>query len=142
MPGVYRGKGTPQYAAMLVRRRARAAELSAVEVARRRARAKAYQAAARVQNPEKFSLMEARRYRCHEMQRVRRDVSRRPAFGRLGDELRAARLILAAVDGSEMSVWQLMAAAMPRYLKAPKGDDCFGDSAYRWLKQFDVPRGT
>jgi hypothetical protein len=141
MPGVYRGKGTPEYEAMLVQRRARAAELSEVEVARRRAAAKARQAADRLRNPEKYRGVEARRYRAHEMQRARRDVARRPAFGRLDVELRAWRHEFALVDG-DMSLWERMCAAMPAYLKAPKPDDRVGDSACRWLKQFDVPRGT
>ena len=131
-------KGGAQYEAMMAKRREREAQLDPVEVARRRAVAKARQAADRKANPEKFRQMESRRYRAHESQKIRRDVARRPCFGRLWDELAAERAHF-AIDDGEMSVWERMLAARPacRWI-APKSDERVGDAAYRWLKMFHV----
>jgi hypothetical protein len=113
-----------------------------------RAKAAARQKADRAANPEKYRLIEAARYQRHEAARTekqrrersvrnwlrecRREISRRPAFGQLSDELRYERSHF-VTDDDDMSVWERMiVCAQGRRLEVH--DDRVGDAAYRWLR--------
>jgi hypothetical protein len=134
---------------MIAKRRQREARLDPVEVARRRSAAKARQAADRAANPAKYAAMEAKRYRRHEAGKSVREVARRPAFGRLSEEIRAERMHFAVWSGDLLaldrrdqaegisSVWDCMLSLMHWKLQPPK-DDRVGDAAYHWLKMFHV----
>lgn len=93
----------------------------------------AWQKLDRAANPGKYRLAEAKRYLSHEMQKDRRKLARRYAFGPMSDELRDARRVF-ALDECDMSVWDRMLAVMHWRIQVPK-DDRVGDSAYRWLKK-------
>lgn len=140
---------------MRARRRAREAKLDAAEVARRKAAAKARVFADRQAHPEKYRALEAARYRRHEAARTvkqrreravrhylwecRREVSRRPAFGNLFEELRSDRQHWVA-DDSSMSVWDRMLAFCSSRYRDHFYDERAGDAADQWLRS--VPRGT
>jgi hypothetical protein len=105
--------------------------LTAAQVADRAAKKRAWDRADREKNPGKYRAVEAKRAGRQRAAKVRRELERRPCFGKMHFELARERRHF-VVDDGDMSVWERMCSALP-FRCRDRGDEVGNDAAARWL---------